>query len=194
MNPSDKYMDAESAQRLCQLRHKARYAKLGWQVGKIHFDVLEIRNWLCEGRNSDIVGERQNLSLPVWCTKKIHEIFNTYFRFIKCDPELSLRAKIFLILRVIGDKGYLPQSSTNRNNHVMSFRNRARQRSSLRLCHEFSDIICHSQSQEVCTINNRKTRWNKTFDFQVRSEWAGSDIFDVVSYSALIQFHMRASA
>ena len=175
-------------------RHNARYAKLRRQVGKVHFDVLEVRDWLRKGRYSDIVCERQNLSLSVWRAKQIHEIFNTYFRFIKCDSELSLRAKIFLILRVIWNIGYLPQGSTNRDNHVVALRDGAGQRPSLRLRHKLCDVICYPQARKVCPINDRKTRRNKTFDFQIRSERTGCDILDVVANSALRKLHGRGLA
>ena len=35
MRPSNGYVDAKSTQQFCLLCHKARYAKLGWQVGKM---------------------------------------------------------------------------------------------------------------------------------------------------------------
>lgn len=171
--------------------HNARYTKLRRHVGEVHFDILEVRDWLCKGRYSDIVCERQNLSLSVWRAKKVHEIFNTYFRFIKCDSELSLRAKIFLILRVIGNIGYLPQRSANRDNHIMPLRDRAGQRPCLRLRHKLCDVVCYSHASEVCSINDRKSGRNKTFDLQVRSEWPRSDIFDVVANSAFIQSHVN---
>ena len=169
--------------------HNARYAKLRRHVGEVHFDVLEVRDWLRKGRHSDIVCERQNLSLSVWRAKQIHEVFNTYFRFVKCDPKLPLRAKIFFILRIIGNIGYLPKRSTYRDNHIMSLRDRAGQRPSLRLRHKLCDVICYPQSREVCSINDRETRRNKTFDFQVRSERTGSDILYVVANSTFIQSH-----
>lgn len=170
--------------------HNARYAKLRRQVGKVHFDILEVRNWLCKGRYSDIVCERQNLSLSVWRAKKVHEIFNTYFRFIKCDSELSLRAKIFLILRVIGNIGYLPKRSTYRDNHIMPLSDRAGQRTSFRLRHKLCDVVCYFQASEICPINDRKSGRDKTLDLQVRSERTGSDIFDVVANSTLRKFHV----
>lgn len=181
------FRSASSSSRMADLQclQNARYAKLRRQVGKIQFDILEVRNWLCKGWHSNIVCERQNLSLSVWCAKKIHEIFNAHFRFVKCDPKLPLRAKIFFILRIIGNIGYLPKRSTYRDNHIMSLSDRAGQRTSFRLRHKLCDVVCYFQASEVCPINDRKAGLDKTLDLQVRSERTGSDIFDVVANSTL---------
>ena len=175
--------------RMTVTHHNARYAKLRRQVGKVHFDVFEVWNWLCKGRDTNIVCERQNLSLPVWCVEKIHEIFNIDFRFIKSDPELPLRAKILFVLRVIGYKGNLPQSPAYRDNHIAPLRYGTRQRTSLRFCHKFRYIIGNSQPGKIGTINDWETGWNKTFDFKIRPERAGCDILDVVADSAFRKFH-----
>ena len=172
--------------------HNARYTKLRRQVGKVQFDVLEVGNWLCQCGHSDIVCERQNFPLPIRCAKKIDNVLNIDFRLVKSDAELSLRTKVFLILRVIRNVRNLSQCSTYRDNHITTLCNRPRQRPRLFFCHKLCNVITNTQSCKIGSINNRKTCWYKTFDFKIRSEWAGCDIFDIVAYSAFSQFHRRA--
>ena len=176
------------------LVHNARYAKLCRQVGEVQFDVLEVRNWLCQCRHSDIVCERQNFPLPIMCTKKIDKVLNIDFRLIKSDAKLPLGAKVFPILRVIWNVRNLSQCSTYRDNHITTLRNRPRQRPRLFFRHKLCNIITNTQSCKIGTINNRDARGHKTFDFKIRSEWTRCDIFDIVAYSAFYQFHWRAIA
>ena len=175
---------------MTQSRHNARYAKLRRHVGKVQFDILEVWNRLCKSRDSNVICECQYLPLAVWCTEKIHEIFNIDFRFIKSDPELPLRAKILFVFRVIGYKGNLPKTPTYRDNYIAPLRNGTRQRTSLRVCHKFRDVIGDTQSSKVGTINNWEAGWHKTFDFKIRPERARRDILDVVANSAFRKFHV----
>ena len=160
-----------------------RYTKLGRQVGKINFYIFKVRNWLRKSWYAYIICECQYLSLSVRCTKKINKIFDTNFGLIKGNAKLSLRTKVFSIFRIIGNIRYLTQCSANRNNYISSFCDRSRQGSGFFFSNKFSNIITNLQSNKICAINNRKTRWNKAFNFQVRSEWTGSDILDVVANS-----------
>ena len=178
---------------ISESRHNARYAKLRRHVGKVQFNVLEVRDWLRQCGYSDIVCERQNLPLPIRCAKKINKVLNIDFRFIKSDAELSLRAKVFLILRVIWNVRDLSQCSTYRDNHITTLCNRPRQRPRLFFSHKLCNVITNTQPCKIGSINDWETCWHKTFDFKIRSKWAGSDIFDIVANSLFGQFHVQGA-
>ena len=162
----------------------ARYAKLGWQVGKVHFYVLEVRNRLGQCWNADIIGKCQDLSLSVLGVKKIHEIFHANLRLVKSRPELSLRTKILLVLRGVRDIGDLPQCSADCHNDVAPFGYGAGERTGLCFRNELCDVICHAQPRKVCTINDWETSRRKAFNLQVRSKRTGRYIRDVITEPA----------
>lgn len=164
--------------------HNARYAKLRRQVGKVQFNILEVRDGLRQCRHSNIVCECQNFPLPVRCAKKIDEIFNIDLRLIKCNPELSLRTKIFLIFRVVWNVRNLSQGSAYRDYHITASCNGSRQRTRFFHRHKFRNIISHTQSCKVGPVDYREASGHKAFSFKIRSKRAGCYVFDVVANSS----------
>lgn len=173
------------------LADSARYAKLCRHVGEVQFDVLEVGNRLRQSGNTDIIGKRQNLPLPIGSAKEIDEILNIDFRLVKCDSELSLGAKVLFILRVVGNVGNLTQCPADCYNHIPSFRNRTRQRTGFFFRNKFCDVVTDAQTCKICTINDWKTRRHKTLDLKIRPERPRGDIQNIVANSLFRQFHER---
>lgn len=165
--------------------YNARYEKLIREIRKKHLNILEIGDRLRQCGDPHIIGKRQYLSLAIGCAKKVYKVFHTDFRLIECYPELSLGTKILFVLRIVRDEGNLSQSPAYSDNDVTSFGDGPRQGTSFLFCHEFRDIIGYAQSRKVRAVDDRKARGDKTFDFQIRSEWSRGHILDVITYSAL---------
>ena len=165
--------------------YNARYTKLSREVWKQNFNTLKVGNWLRQRWDTYIICKCQYLSLSIWSAKKIYQVFDADPRLVECHPKLSLRTKVFFILGIIWDERDLPQSSTNGDNNITSSGDGSRQGTSFSLCNEFRNVIGYAQFRKVRAVNDRKARGDKTLDFQVRSEWSGGHILDVIAYSAL---------
>ena len=161
----------------------ARYTKLRRQVGKEHFNVLEIWNWLCECWHADVIRKGQDLPLPVRCVKKVYKIFDANFRFVKGCSELSLGTKILFVFRVVRDIGNLTQRSTDCYNDVASLGYGARKRTGFSFRYELCDVVCHAQPRKICAVDDWKTCRRKALNLQVRSKRPGRYISNVVADS-----------
>ena len=161
----------------------ARYAKLRRQVGKVHFDVLEVWNWLCKCWYANVIRKGQDLPLTVRCVKKVHKIFDANFRFVKGCSKLSLGAKILFVFRVVRDIGNLAQRPTDCYNDVAALCYGTRKRTGFCFRYELCDVVCHAQPRKVCAVDDWKTSWRKAFNFQVRSKRPGCNISNVVADS-----------
>ena len=165
--------------------YNACYEKLRWKVWQQNFNILKVGNWLRQRWNPHIIGKCQYLSLSIWRAEEIYQILDTDPRLVECHPKLPLRTKIFFVLGVIRDERDLPQGSAYGDNDVTSSGDRAGKRARFFFSHKLRDIIGYTQSREICAINNRKARGDKTLDFQIRPERTRGNILYVVADSAL---------
>ena len=165
--------------------HNARYTKLGWQVWKVQFNVLEVWDRLRQSGDTDEIGKSQNLPLSITGMKEVDEVFNTYPRFIKGCAKLPLRTKILFISRIARNIGDLSQSPANGHNNVTPFCYRTRERTGFAFRHELCNIVCHAESGKICAVNYWETCWGETFYLQVRPKRTGGNVSDKVTNSML---------